>query len=61
MKLIVEIDLPNVTVEEFAKNKEAWFPIAGRADLVSVDCAGYLKTDPTDDSFKVFKLVQVLP
>lgn len=57
MKLIVEIDLHNHTLADYEADKDAWFPVPGHPELVSVD-VNYLQEDPTDESFVVFKFVE---
>jgi hypothetical protein len=56
VKLIVEIDVPNWHKERFEETKEAWFSTES-PDLVSVDSA-YLKHDPEDEDYYVFKFVE---
>jgi len=57
MKLLVRIDVGNVTLAEFEAMRADWVrkDKAG-VEFVSVDEA-YLPTDDTDDSFRVFEFV----
>lgn len=61
-KLIVAIEIANLTKSELLSSLSAdradWFPDTNKPDQVSVDEA-YLATDPTEDSFKVFELIDV--
>lgn len=66
-KLIVEIDLgPRVPKLNITNEREHtrdghttnWFP-TGDPDQISIDNA-FLKVDPTDDSFYLFKLLDVV-
>lgn len=61
MKILVEIDLPNVTAADIVENRKDWFPDPERPEHISIDEHGYLKRDPSDDSFIMFKLVEVRP
>jgi len=65
-KLIVEIDLgPRVPLSGIMNEREwtrdghttDWFP-TGDPDRISVDSA-FLNIDPTEDSFYLFKLLEV--
>lgn len=60
MKILVEIDLPNVTSEDLKDPTYQFFPLPDQPEMISIDGAGYLTRDPTDGSFYIFKLVQVL-
>ena len=64
-KLIVEIDLgPRISAAEIRNELEwardgrttDWFPMAD--ERISIDNA-FLKIDPTEDSFYLFKLLEV--
>jgi hypothetical protein len=63
-KLIVEIDASfnekahGMTFGEYVeKHKKDFFPTADK-DMISVDACD-LKTDPSDDSFYLFRLVRI--
>ena len=53
-KVIVEIDLPGVSVESI-QSKSNW---RIDAETISIDSA-YLKLDPKDDSFYAFKVIRL--
>lgn len=62
-KLLVEIDMGNdISAEELMddieKNGKDWFPV-GR-NYISIDATTYLKKDPTDNDFYLFKLHGVI-
>ena len=56
-KLIVEIDLGPRTTKQDILNEPDWFP-TGDPTKISVDSAD-LKIDPTEDSFYLFKLLEI--
>ena len=60
-KIIVEIDMGDMSAEELKKhmedNKEDYFPAGG--NFIAIDSAE-LKKDPTDDSFYLFKLMGII-
>ena len=53
-KIIVEIEINNRTVEEL-KNIPDFFP---KPNMISIDNT-YLKIDPNDDSFYLFKVLEM--
>ena len=59
MKIIVEIEYPNLTVDKF---REIYIDHESHADVpegyVSIDEMD-LRPDPKDDSFRLFKLVDI--
>lgn len=58
MKVFVELDLKNHTVEDYKANRGDWHS-TGEPQVISIDRA-YLDdipTDPTDDSFVLLTLV----
>lgn len=57
MKLLVEIEVPEIDRVVLEENRAEWFP-TGDAKVVSVDEA-YLPVDPTEDSYRLFRLVAV--
>lgn len=56
MRVTVEIDIPNVDVATYEAHKDDWHPT--EPGSISIDTA-YLTDDPTDDSFRLFKLIKV--
>lgn len=55
MKIVVQIDLPDIDPKDILDNVEDWIVEKDGVFYISVDEA-HMKTDPRDDSFLLFEL-----